>query len=251
MNEWFPMQVSFMSAYPDLLAFSITLLLTVMLAIGVKESTRFNSLFTGINLLVVMFVIVYGALKIDTHNWNLSKEEVKGHGQGGFSPYGISGIMAGAATCFYGFIGFDIVATTAEEAKNPQKSIPFSIIISLMLIFLAYFGVSSIQTLMWPYYDQSQPAPLPYVFEQVGLPIAKMIITVGAIAGLTTSLLGCLYPLPRILYAMADDGLIFRFFADVNPRFKTPLKATTLSGIFAGIMAALFNIEGNLVVSLT
>lgn len=97
---------------------------------------------------------------------------------------------------------------------------------------------------MWPYYLQSQPAPLPYVFEQVGLPVAKMIITIGAIAGLTTSLLGALYPLPRIQYAMASDGLVFRFLADVNPRFKTPLKATVISGIFAGFMAALFNIEG-------
>lgn len=114
----------------------------------------------------------------------------------------------------------------------------------MTLIFLAYFGVSSIQTLMWPYYLQSQPAPLPYVFEQVGLPVAKMIITIGAIAGLTTSLLGALYPLPRIQYAMASDGLVFRFLADVNPRFKTPLKATVISGIFAGFMAALFNIEG-------
>lgn len=84
------------------------------------------------------------------------------------------------------------------------------------------------------------------MFEQVGLPVAKMIITVGAIAGLTTSLLGALYPLPRIQYAMASDGLIFRALADVNPRFKTPLKATTISGIFAGLMAALFNIEGKL-----
>ena len=94
-----------LASHQQVLAFCITLLLTVMLALGVKESTRFNSLFTGINLLVVMFVIVYGALKVDLHNWNLPKEEVKGHGEGGFAPYGISGIMAGAATCFYGFIG--------------------------------------------------------------------------------------------------------------------------------------------------
>lgn len=103
MNEWIPIKSDFLSAYPDLLAFSITLALTVMLAIGVKESTRFNSVFTGVNLLVVLFVIIYGATKINFHNWNLSKDEVpKGSGEGGFAPFGIAGIMRGAATCFYG-----------------------------------------------------------------------------------------------------------------------------------------------------
>ena len=98
-----------------------------------------------------------------------------------------SGLMAGAATCFYGFIGFDMIATTGEEVKNPAKSIPLSIVYSLMVIFVCYCGVSAIQTLMWPYYDQNQLAPLPYVFKQVGYPFAGYILTIGAMAGLYSS----------------------------------------------------------------
>lgn len=224
-----------------------------MLAVGVKESTRFNSVFTGINLLVVVFVIAAGLTKSDIHNWRLNETEVQQGaeaqkitnyvGNGGFAPYGLAGIMAGAATCFYGFIGFDVIATTGEEVRKPQKAIPMSIVFSLLLIFLAYFGVSSVQTLMWPYYDQSRPAPLPYVFEQAGMPTARWIISVGALAGLSTSLLGAMFPLPRILYAMASDGLLFHSLSNVNERFKTPLLATIVSGLFAGVMAMIFNIE--------
>lgn len=96
-------------------------------------------------------------------------------------------MMAGAATCFYGFIGFDMIATTGEEVKNPARSIPLSIVYSLLVIFLSYFGVSAIQTLMWPYYDQNQLNPLPYVFDKVGFRFAGWILTVGAMAGLYSS----------------------------------------------------------------
>lgn len=216
-----------------------------MLAIGVKESTRFNSIFTCLNLFVVVYVIGCGAFKIDWHNWNLDPETdhlPASAGSGGFMPFGFSGMMAGAATCFYGFIGFDIIATTGEEVKNPQKAIPISIVVSLLFIFLAYFGVSSISTLMWPYWDQGNDAPLPYIFGMVGWPVAKWIISIGALAGLSTSLLGAMFPLPRVLYAMASDGVIFRSLANVHPRFKTPLFATIISGVFAGAMAALFDL---------
>ncbi|RWS28043.1 Low affinity cationic amino acid transporter 2-like protein [Leptotrombidium deliense] len=244
LRELVPMDVYGFASYPDFLAFFITILLTGMLCLGVKESTRFNSIFTCLNLLVVVYVVVCGIFKADLQNWNLSKSEIPADaGDGGFMPWGFSGVMQGAATCFYGFIGFDVIATTGEEVKNPQKAIPISIVASLFCTFLAYFGVSGVQTLMWPYYDQHKPAPLPYVFEMVGWPIAKWFITIGALAGLSTSLLGAMFPLPRVLYAMASDGLIYRCFANVHPRFKTPLIATLLSGVFAGGMAAIFDVN--------
>ncbi|XP_013773608.1 cationic amino acid transporter 2-like [Limulus polyphemus] len=242
--ELLPINNTGISAYPDFLALGITLLLTVMLAVGVKESSRFNNVFTVLNLAVVLFAVIAGGFKADITNWKLSKEEVPDDaGEGGFFPFGFSGMMQGAATCFYGFIGFDVIATTGEEVKNPQRAIPISIVLSLLFIFFAYFGVSSVQTLMWPYWDQDQAAPLPYVFQMVGLPWARWVIAIGALAGLSTSLLGAMFPLPRIFYAMASDGVIFRTLAKINPRLKTPLLATGVSGVLSGVMAMMFDIK--------
>lgn len=245
-QEHMPMDVGGLSPYPDFFAFGITFLLTCILAVGVKESSTFNNIFTGVNLLVVLYVILCGAFKANTHNWSLSKEEFGNRtdvGSGGFLPFGFSGMMAGAATCFYAFVGFDCIATTGEEAKNPQRAIPVSIVISLFAIFLAYTGMSLILTLMWPYYDLDSDAPLPEVFHNVGWDVAKYIIAVGAVCGLSTSLLGAMFPLPRVIYAMATDGLVFRFLASVNRRFQTPLIATFISGVFAGVMAMLFDLQ--------
>lgn len=152
-------------------------------------------------------------------------------------------MMAGAATCFYGFVGFDIIATTGEEAKNPRKSIPIAIASSLFIVFLSYTGVSATQTLIWPYFDQNTDAPLPYVFDRIGYRIAKWIVSFGALAGLSTSLLGAMFPLPRILYAMANDGLIFQFLGRVHERFKTPIFATLISGLLAASLAAIFDVS--------
>ncbi|XP_076370652.1 cationic amino acid transporter 3-like isoform X2 [Tachypleus tridentatus] len=249
LKELLPLNLNGISEYPDFLSLGITLLLTLMLAIGVKESSRFNSIFMVLNLCIVLFAVIAGSFEADIHNWQLSKSEIPStntsynYGDGGFFPYGFSGTMEGAATCFYAFVGFDIIATTGEEVKNPQKAIPISIILSLLVIFLSYFGVSSVETLMWPYWDQNRAAPLPYVFEMVGWHIAKWIISVGALAGLSTSILGAMFPLPRIMYAMASDGLIFQQLATVHGRFKTPVIATVISGIFAGLMAMLFDVR--------
>ena len=96
-------------------------------------------------------------------------------------PYGFAGVMAGAAKCFYGFVGFDTIATTGEEAKNPQRNIPLAIVISLIIIFFAYFGISTVLTMMWPYYDQDPNAPFPYVFDAIELPVIKWIVTIGKV----------------------------------------------------------------------
>lgn len=203
-----------------------------------------NNVFTLTNLSVVLYVIVTGSFKTDTANWSIPAENVpEGFGEGGFAPYGIGGILKGAAICFYGFIGFDCIATAGEEARNPKKSIPFSIIVSLLIIFLAYLGISTVLTMMLPYYAQDEKAPLPFVFKEIGWPVAERIVSIGAIFGLFASLMGAMFPLPRVIYAMAKDGLLFSFMCKVHHRFKTPLHATLFAGFFTGVFAAIFNLD--------
>ena len=153
-----PINIDYISPYPDFFAFGITLLLTVILCLGVKESTRFNNIFTCLNIAVVLFVTIFGFVHADLDNWSLDGSyNGTQYGEGGFFPYGVDGVLSGAATCFYGFVGFDAIATSGEEAKNPQRAIPISLIASLTIIFVAYCGVSSVLTLMVPYYLQVQP----------------------------------------------------------------------------------------------
>ncbi|CAF4988591.1 unnamed protein product, partial [Rotaria sp. Silwood1] len=164
-------------------------------------------------------------------------------GTGGFFPFGIEGTLAGAATCFYAFVGFDLVATTGEETKNPQRAIPLSICLTLLICSIVYCSVSIVITLMVPYYLINPDAVLPEAFQYVHLPTLKYIIGVGALAGIFTSLLGSLLPLPRVLYAIASDGLIFRFIAWIHPRLQTPMIATILGGIVSAIMALIFDLK--------
>lgn len=239
-NDSMHMHAPFLAEYPDFTAFFITILLSIVLSYGVQESTRFNNVFTVLNLLVVMFVVVTGITQSRLANWYLPPRQ--GKDAGGFFPFGFSGTLSGAATCFYGFVGFDAIATTGEETKNPQKSIPIAIIVSLAFICLSYIGISTVLTLMIPYYLQDPAAPLPHVFHEVGLPWAGWVVSVGALFGLSTSLLGAMFPLPRVLYAMASDGLIPRPLATVHKRFQTPLLATLLAGFGAAFMALLFDL---------
>jgi solute carrier family 7 (cationic amino acid transporter), member 3 len=137
------------------------------------------------------------------------------------------------------------VATTGEEAINPKRNIPLAIVISLIIIFLGYFGVSTVLTMCLPYFLQRPNAPFPFLFgsEQLDLPAIKWIVSIGAVFALCTSLLGAMFPLPRILYAMGTDGLIYKVMKRVNSRTKTPLIATMLAGLLAAIMALIFNLD--------
>jgi len=241
-----PISEPFLAEYPDFTAFSITMVLALLLSLGVKESSRFNNIFTILNLGVVLFVTVVGLSQADSSNWSLefsnsTKEELQS--DGGFFPFGVSGTLSGAATCFYGFVGFDAIATTGEETQNPQKSIPVAIIISLSLVALAYTGISSTLTLMVPYYLQDPSAPLPAAFNHLGLRWAGWVVAVGALFGLSTSLLGAMFPLPRVVYAMASDGMVPRRLARVHSSTKTPLTATLLSGTLAALMALVFDLS--------
>lgn len=223
-----------LGTYPDILSFIVTIIVTVVLAIGVKQSSAFSTVFNILNILVVIFIVVAGIFFVDTRNWTEGK---------GFFPYGASGVLSGAATCFYAYVGFDIIATTGEEAKNAPKSIPVAIVVSLVVIFVCYFGVSAVVTLMIPYDQLDKLSPIPNAFVQRGFPLAKYIIGVGAVCGLSSSLLGSQFPLPRIIYAMASDGLFFKSFASVNPRTEVPVVATVYPGLLTAVIALLFDLS--------
>lgn len=254
MSKWFiktmGMNINGFGDYPDLFAFGVIMLFSLGLAFGARESSVVNNIFTLVNLSVVLYVIVAGSFKADTENWRIPEENVpisddpeENYGTGGFAPYGISGIIKGAAICFYGFIGFDCIATAGEEAKNPKKSIPISICVSLFVIFIAYLGISTVLTMMLPYFDQNPDAPLPHVFKHYGWTVAEYIVSIGAIFGLFASLMGAMFPLPRVIYAMAKDGLLFSFMGTIHPRFQTPMKGTLIAGTLTGILAAVFNLK--------
>ncbi|XP_061515513.1 uncharacterized protein LOC1275298 isoform X1 [Anopheles gambiae] len=241
-----PIEWDFMSSYFDFFAFTVAILLGIALAFGLKKSTMVNNAFTVLNLFIVLFVIIAGAIKADPENWRIKPENVSSlynAGEGGFFPFGFEGTLRGAATCFFGFVGFDCIATTGEEVRNPRKAIPRAILCSLTIIFLAYFGVSTVLTLVWPYYKQDVNAPLPHVFNEIGWHFAKWIVAIGGIIGLVASLFGAMFPQPRIIYAMAQDGLIFRVLGEVSPRFKTPVFGTLCAAMLTGTLGGLFDLK--------
>lgn len=239
-----PITFDGLSNYFDFFSLGFALVFAVGIAFGVKESSLVNNVCTLVNLSVVSTVIISGFWRADLTLWNIPKKKVpSGFGDGGFAPYGVKGIIKGAARCFFAFIGFDCIATAGEEAKNPQKSIPIGVVMSLVIVFLAYFGASAMITLMLPYYEQDANAPLTHLYDVIGWKVLKYLVTVGALCGLLASLLGAMFPLPRIIYAMANDGLIFKFLSNVHPKFHTPFLGTLVGGIITGVLASLFDVE--------
>ena len=227
----FGMEVGF-----NLPAFLIALVITAILAIGIKESAQFNAIIVIIKVSVVLFVIGLGITYINAGNW--------GHDWSSFAPFGFSGIGAGAAYIFFAYIGFDAVSTTAQEAKNPQRDLPIGIIASLLICTFLYIAVAAVLTGMVPWRDINIEAPIARAFLDRGLTGASHVITLGALAGLTSVMLVMLLGQTRVLYSMAKDGLLpTRVFAEIHPKFRTPWKNTILVGLLAAIVGSLTPID--------
>lgn len=229
------MHEQLLGRYPDILAFTVCLVYALLLGVGVKFSAIVNSFLTLLNLGVMLLIIGVGFYYANEENWTSQR--------GGFLPYGFSGVIAGAATCFYAFVGFDSIATAGEEAKNPSFAIPMATVISMGIVTLGYILVSSSLTLLVPYYDINPNAALPEAFSGVGMHWVKYVVSVGAICGMTTTLFGSLFSLPRCMYSMASDGLLFSFLGDINSKTQLPLTNLVVSGICTSIIALLFDLE--------
>jgi APA family basic amino acid/polyamine antiporter len=216
----------------NLPALLVVLAVSALLVIGIRESAGFNAAMVILKVAVVIFVIAVGAFHIDTTNWQP------------FMPYGVPGVLRGAAYIFFAYIGFDSVSTHAEEARNPQRDVPIGIMVSLLLCTVLYILVAGVLTGMVPYQEIDLDAPVAEAFAARGLALAHLLIAVGAVVGITSVLLVLLLSQARILLALARDGLISRsFFGAVHPRFRTPYKATILTGILVALGAAFFPLK--------
>jgi APA family basic amino acid/polyamine antiporter len=208
----------------NLPAFLIILLITWMLSRGIKESTRVNNIMVAVKVAVVLLFIAVGAWYVEPANWSP------------FMPFGWQGVFSGAAFVFFAYIGFDAVATAAEEVRNPQKDMPIGILASLGICTVLYIVVSALMTGILPYNLLNDPAPISLVLQAVNQNWVAGFVSVGAIFGLTTVLLVMLYGQTRIFFAMSRDGLLPKMFSQVHAKYRTPYKSTWLIGLTAAAL---------------
>ncbi|VFQ75798.1 unnamed protein product [Cuscuta campestris] len=215
----------------NLLAPFLLIILTAVLCRGVGESSIFNAVVTVTKIVIVIVVIIAGAFKVDASNWTP------------FAPHGFKAILTGATVVFFAYIGFDAVANSAEESKRPQRDLPLGIIGSLLVCIALYIGVCLVITGMVPYQLLGEEAPLAHAFKSKGLTFVSVLISIGAIAGLTTTLLVGLYVQSRLYLGLGRDGLLPAVFARVHLTRHTPVYSQVWVGIIALILAGIFNVH--------
>jgi APA family basic amino acid/polyamine antiporter len=225
----------------NLPAAGIVLLITALLVRGTKESGTVNAIIVAIKVAVVLFFIAIGVGHINPANYHLPPGPKTG--MGGYFPFGIAGTLGGAAFMFFAYIGFDAVSTTAEEAKNPARDLPFGIIVSLAICTVLYIIVAAILDGMVPFYSLNVAFPVAFAVDSVGLAWAGVIISFGAIAGLTTVQLVMMYGQTRVFYCMSRDGLVPPSFTRLHPRWRTPVFSQIFFGVLIAAAGALFPIS--------
>jgi len=221
----------------DLPAFLITVAITALVYVGIKESKNASNLLVVLKLIIVAVVIVVGAFYVKPSNWSP------------FAPNGIGGVLKGVSAVFFAYIGFDAISTTAEECKNPQRDLPRAMMFALIICTVLYVIITLVLTGMVSYKELGVGDPLSFVFAKVGLSKLSALVAVSAVFAMASVLLVFQLGQPRIWLTMSRDGLLPPVFAKVHPKFHTPSFSTIVTGFFVGVPALFLNMD--LVVDLT
>lgn len=220
-------------------AMLIVLAVTVILVVGIKESARFNAVIVFVKIVVVCLFVIFAAPFVQRDNWHPFIPANTGE----FGHFGYSGVLQGATTVFFAYIGFDAVSTAAQEAKKPQRDLPIGILASLAICTVLYIAVSLVLTGVVPYTELNVPHPIAVGISVTNIGWLTTAVEVGAIAGLSSVMLVMLLGQPRIFFSMAADGLFPKFAARVHPRFGTPYITTIISGVACALAGGLLPID--------
>jgi APA family basic amino acid/polyamine antiporter len=219
-------------------AAAIVLLVSTILVVGIRESAGFNSAIVVVKVAVLLLFIGFGVKYVNAANWHPFIPA----NTGAFGSFGWSGVLRGAGVIFFAFIGFDAVSTAAQEARNPQRDMPRGIMISLVVCTVLYIAVALVLTGIVRYDKLNVPAPIALGVDSMGLLWLRPIIKLGAIAGLSSTMLVMLLGQPRIFFSMSRDGLLPPVFGKIHRRFKTPYITTIVTGAVVAVVAGLFPI---------
>ncbi|XP_064643119.1 cationic amino acid transporter 4-like [Lineus longissimus] len=226
-------QPSWLAQYPDFIAPLFLIILCIAVAFGAKTSVNINMVVAVTNIIFTILISVLGYYYAKPENWTSVP----------FAPNGVGGVVVGASMCVYAYIGIDGISVAGEEAKSPTKSIPRANTIALIVVTVMYVAMSLALVLVVPYTSLSMSAPFAEAFDSLGHRWIKTIVIVGTLIAITCTTLGHTFSAPRTMYAMAGDGVIFRFISYVNPRTQTPLVAVLIFLIIAAVLTVLFNLE--------
>ncbi|EFK57246.1 amino acid permease [Sphingobacterium spiritivorum] len=215
----------------DLPAGVITFLVTILVYVGIKESKRASNIMVMIKVGIILAVIFGGLFFVKPDNWTP------------FAPNGLGGVMSSVAAVFFAFIGFDSISTTAEECKNPQRDLPRAMIYCLLICTVLYVAIALVLTGMVNYTELNVKDPLAYVFQYVGFDHMAGIISVTSVIAITSALLVYQLAQPRIWMTMSRDGLLWKKFATIHPKYKTPSYATVVTGIVVAVPSLFFKMD--------
>jgi APA family basic amino acid/polyamine antiporter len=212
----------------NLPAVIISLAMTALLAVRMEWGARFNTLIVSIKIAGAVLIVVAGAAYVKPERWHP------------FMPFGMHGVVTGAAVVFFAVFGYDMLTTAAEESKNPQRDLPRAVLLSLGIAMLLYFAICLVLTGIVPYYTLDNAAPVAGAFLRIGMPWTMVVISLASVCGITSVIFANLMAGTRIGFSLGRDGLLPGWFAGVHPRWRTPHRSTALLGIVTAVAAGLF-----------